>query len=62
MRPLTKDSPLANTAGTAITSRRCTSSWNSAPSTAVERMPGLSRLSTLSACTTSGQLWQDKPI
>jgi hypothetical protein len=39
-----------------------TSAWNSAPSIIVWLMPGLSTLIRFSACTTSGQLWQDSEM
>jgi len=48
--------------GTAITSRRSTSSWKRAPSMAMWRMRGLITLIALSACTVSGQLWQDSDM
>jgi hypothetical protein len=40
-------------------SRFSTSSWNSAPSMATCWMRGLSTAIRFSACTTSGQFWQD---
>ena len=58
MRPWPKCVPLRKTVGTAMTSRSCTSSWNSAPSIMVARMRGFWIAIRFSACTTSGQLWQ----
>ena len=58
MRPWSNGSPLRNTAGTAMTWRASTSSWNSAPSMATCVIRGLTTLMRLSACTTSGQFWQ----
>src|SRR5690606_371406 len=58
MRPLAKNSPLRNTVGTAMTSRLSASCLNAAPSIIVWDTPGFSTLIMLSACTTSGQLWQ----
>ena len=44
---------------TASTCRASTSAWNSAPSIIVVRTRGFSVAIAFSACTTSGQLWQD---
>jgi len=62
MRPWSNASPLRNTVGTAITWRSFTSSWNSAPSMATCLMLGLTTLIRFSACTVSGQLWQDSDM
>ena len=59
IRPWPKSSPLRKTIGTASTPRCSTSSGNTAPSMATWWMPGLSTAIRLSACTTSGQFWQD---
>jgi hypothetical protein len=48
--------------GTAMILRSLTSSWNRAPSIMVLVMPGFSTAIRLSACTTSGQLWQDREM
>jgi len=58
MRPCAKRSPFRNTVGTPMISRASISFWNTPPSMAVCVMRGLSALIRLSACTTSGQLWQ----
>ena len=58
MRPEPKGWPFRNTVGTAMIWRASTSSWNRPPSMATWRMRGFSTAIRLSACTTSGQLWQ----
>ncbi len=62
MRPWAKGSPFRYTAGTAMTWRRSTSSWNSAPSIITWLMLGLSAAMVFSACTTSGQFWHDSDM
>ena len=62
MRPWPKSSPFRKTIGTAMIWRSSTSSWNSAPSIMVWRMLGLITAIRFSACTTSGQLWQDSEM
>ncbi|OQC03679.1 MAG: hypothetical protein BWX79_02603 [Alphaproteobacteria bacterium ADurb.Bin100] len=44
--------------GTAMISRALTSSWKAPPSITVVLTFGLKMAMRLSACTTSGQLWQ----
>jgi hypothetical protein len=58
MRPWPNGWPLRKTEGTAMILRAATSSWNKAPSMVTARMRGFSAAITLTACTTSGQLWQ----
>jgi hypothetical protein len=62
MRPWPNCSPLRKTVGTPMIWRSVTSSWNSAPSIIWWLMPGLSTAIRFSACTTSGQLWQDSEM
>ena len=62
MRPWPKAAPFRYTVGTAMILRASTSSWNSAPSIITLSMPGLSTAIRLSACTTSGQLWQESEM
>jgi hypothetical protein len=62
MRPLTEGLPLRNTHGHGHDLARSTSSWNRPPSMATWRTRGLSTAIRLSACTTSGQLWQVRLI
>ena len=59
MRPWPKRSPFRNTVGTPMMPRASISFWNTPPSIAVCVMRGFSTLIRLSACTTSGQLWQE---
>jgi hypothetical protein len=62
MRPWPKGWPFRKTLGTAMIWRALTSSWNSAPSIITLSTPGFSTAIRLSACTTSGQLWQDSEM
>lgn len=59
IRPEPNSTPFMNTAGTPITLRSVISFWNTAPSIAVCLMRGFSTAIRFSACTTSGQLWQE---
>ena len=58
MRPWPKGLPFRNTAGTAMTWRRSTSSWNTAPSIMVWRILGLSAAMHSAPAPRPGQLWQ----
>ena len=58
MRPLPNIWPFTKTVGTAMIWRASTSDLNSPPSMATWRTRGFSTAIRLSACTTSGQLWQ----
>ena len=58
MRPEPKGWPLRKMVGTAMILRSATSASNRPPSIATWRMRGFSTAIRLSACTTSGQLWQ----
>ena len=58
MRPEANTWPLRKTMGTAMISRRSTSSWKAPPSMTVVLTFGFRMAMSDSACTTSGQLWQ----
>jgi hypothetical protein len=58
MRPEPNTVPFRKTMGTAMISRALTSSWKAPPSITVVLTFGLKMAMRLSACTTSGQLWQ----
>ena len=60
MRPEPNTVPFRKTVGTAMISRALTSSWKAPPSMTVVLILGLLMAISESACTTSGQLWQDR--
>jgi hypothetical protein len=58
MRPEPNTVPFRKTMGTAMISRALTSSWKAPPSITVVADLRVQMAMRLSACTTSGQLWQ----